>query len=169
MPEGVSSRPDPISGSEGAPPRWLVDEMLGRLARYLRFFGQDTVYARGLEDSRIRELAISEGRILITRDRALALRTDGAILLHTTEIRGQLREVVSARPSVRFELRFDRCPECNGGLDQFAPGTRPTPPHPVNGPTYRCPECDRWFWDGSHTERIRTFVRDALSIPPEVH
>ena len=51
--------------------RLLLDVMLGKLAVYIRTCGYDAAYAgdRGLEaDARIREVAASEGRLLLTRD-----------------------------------------------------------------------------------------------------
>ena len=55
--------------------RLLLDVMLGKLAVYLRMCGYDAAYAgdQGLEaDARIREVAASEARLLLTRDRQLA-------------------------------------------------------------------------------------------------
>ena len=57
--------------------KFLVDAMLGRLARFLRIFGYDTLYANDLEkyygmnpisDKKLLEHALRENRILITRD-----------------------------------------------------------------------------------------------------
>ena len=62
--------------------RLLLDVMLGKLAVYLRTCGYDTAYAgdRGLEaDARIREVAASEGRLLLTRDRQLAAAADDVL------------------------------------------------------------------------------------------
>jgi uncharacterized protein len=150
-------------------PRWLADEMVGRLARYLRFFGHDVEGARGAADADIARRARDTGRTLLTRDRALAARTPGALLLHAHSIGGQLREVRAARPSTSFELRFDRCPECNVPLQPASPPFRlPVRPRyagrPVRPPAeaFRCPSCDQLYWEGSHTARIRTLVKGWL-------
>jgi len=55
-------------------PRFLADEMLGSLARWLRIMGYDTEYARGMSDSDILARSRVEGRIVLTRDRQLAER-----------------------------------------------------------------------------------------------
>ena len=53
-------------------PRFVVDTMLGRLARWLRAMGYDTLYPGQAEDRRLLQLSRAEERILVTRDRMLA-------------------------------------------------------------------------------------------------
>ena len=141
-----------------AEPRWLADEMVGRLARYLRFLGHDTVYVRGLEDDEIARRALREGRTLITRDRRLADRTPGALWLSSPELREQLRAVRASCPSAGYEVRFDRCTVCNGRLARVEAGQLTELPPSVRGsagPVFRCTECGHAYWEGSHTRRIR--------------
>ncbi len=54
-------------------PRFVVDTMLGRLARWLRAMGYDTLYPGQAEDRRLLQIARAEERILLTRDHVLAL------------------------------------------------------------------------------------------------
>jgi uncharacterized protein len=167
----VPSGPEPPAGEpDPARPRWLADEMVGRLARYLRFFGHDVEGAHGAPDADIARRARETGRTLLTRDRALAARTPGALLLHAHSIGGQLREVRAARPEASFEPRFDRCPECNVALQRASPpfqlAVRPrSAGRPLRPPAeaFRCPACDQLYWEGSHTARIRTLVRAWLA------
>jgi hypothetical protein len=143
--------------------------MLGRLARYLRFFGHDTSYLRDREDEEIAEQAIREGRTLLTRDRALAARVPGALCLHSQQIGEQLREVRDAFPSFDYRPTFDRCAECNEALVRWArepgeewPAELPRERVEVGLAVYRCPSCGRRYWDGSHTDRIREKVAEWL-------
>ncbi|MCI4349315.1 MAG: Mut7-C RNAse domain-containing protein [Thermoplasmata archaeon] len=160
-------RTTPEEGADA--PHWLVDAMLGRLARYLRFLGHDTEYARGLEDDEIGLRALREGRALLTRDRELATRTPGAFLLRTVRISEQLAEVRRAFPGFSYQVAFDRCPECNASLVRWG-GTPEQgealgiPPRTLadGRPIFECRACSRRFWDGSHTERIRALVADSL-------
>ncbi|UCH08998.1 MAG: hypothetical protein JSV55_12885, partial [Deltaproteobacteria bacterium] len=46
--------------------RFVADSMLGKLARYLRIMGYDTVYQKTYSDQRLLEL-VGEGRVLLTR------------------------------------------------------------------------------------------------------
>ncbi len=143
-------------------PRWLADEMLGRLARYLRFLGHDTEYARGLSDMEIRDRVRRENRILITRDRALAAVVPGALLLRTPRLDEQLRAVREAFPAFSYDITFDRCGLCNGPLertdlptDSSAPRNLPSDRVRAGLPLYRCVRCHQYFWEGSHTAGIR--------------
>lgn len=142
--------------------RWLADEMVGRLARYLRFLGYDVVYARGLPDRAILELAGAENRTLLTRDALLAKRGGRrAILLRSLEVEGQLREVKRAFPGLRETVSFVRCSTCNGLL---RPADRSTPEPPKGVPAdvwgsqmevHLCTACGQAYWEGSHTREIR--------------
>ncbi len=102
-----------------APPRWLADEMLGRLARYLRFVGCDTAYVRGLPDDQLLRTAELENRVILTRDRALARRSPRIFRIDSTEISEQFRAVRGRWPEVPVEPRFERCTECNGVLGPY--------------------------------------------------
>jgi uncharacterized protein len=145
-----------------AAPRWIVDAMLGRLARYLRFFGHDTVYARESDDDELRDRAREERRRLITRDRRLAERTPRSILLTTVHLSDQLAELRRAVPDAPWEVRFDRCTLCNGALRRWSPS--PEEPWPAGAPPslrdrsaeiFVCERCRHPYWEGSHTARLR--------------
>ena len=55
----------------GAAPRFAADEMLARLARWLRVLGWDTTLQPELPDPELVFLANEQRRILLTRDRNL--------------------------------------------------------------------------------------------------
>jgi hypothetical protein len=151
---------------------WLADAMLGKLARYLRFLGHDTAYARGLSDAETVTLARNEGRILLTRDRSLAAQTGHSLLLRESGLTGQLREVAHAFPEVPFHVTFDRCPECNARLrpwaapsaESFWPPEVPRKLMDAGVPVSECPMCARRYWEGSHASRIRELVAGAISL-----
>ena len=152
--------------------RWLVDEMLGRLARYLRFLGYDTEYVKGIPDEAIAAQAQRERRRLITRDRALAAKTRGSVLLTSVEIGGQVRELLQAYPRLRHTVRFDRCSVCNGPLLRQstvpAGAGRTTPPPRVRAGRanlYACADCKHLYWQGSHTSAIQSRLRGWLEGP----
>lgn len=150
-------------------PRWLVDEMLGRLARYLRFLGYDTVYARGVRDDQILERSREEGRRVITRDHDLSLRSRGSIRLRALDVEDQLRELAQAFPELRRTVSFVRCSLCNGLLVE-ADRSTPSPPKGVPeriwaaaDPVYRCPDCGQAYWEGTHTAEIRRTLETSFA------
>ena len=154
----------PEAGSGGVVrPRFLADEMLGRLARYLRMLGCDTLYARGCDDETIARLSQTEGRILLTRDRELAARAESALRIRAIDLPGQLRELAAAFPSLPRDVAFERCTLCNGLLQPVSPASPPGP-GPEDGvappgvPVFACASCGHRFWEGSHTASVRRNV-----------
>ncbi len=143
--------------------------MLGRLARYLRMVGQDTAYAHGISDAEIIEQARREGRTVLTRDRGLAARAPGTVLLVCTGIADQVRAVHAVAPGAGWTPSFERCTECNGRLAPVPRGERPAGAPDRRGsppPLFRCPECAHLYWEGTHTEDVRRRVRGWLSGVP---
>lgn len=139
--------------------RFLVDAMLGKLARYLRLCGYDAAYSldRGIaSDAALRRIARTEDRTIITRDHDVAAGCDDAILLHETEIEAQLRELQAEG----IELTLDKpayCGRCNGPLARI-PEFDATPadvPDVDEMPVWRCTECGQWFWRGSHWDDVK--------------
>ncbi|MGC8839517.1 MAG: Mut7-C RNAse domain-containing protein, partial [Anaerolineae bacterium] len=81
-----------MSGEED--PTFLLDGMLGRLARWLRILGYDAAFEPDLEDAQLVRRARAEGRILLTRDRDLARRRGVRVLLLEYEcLEGQLQQL----------------------------------------------------------------------------
>jgi hypothetical protein len=56
---------------------FIVDAMLGKLARWLRIIGHDTLYDPSLEDETLISIAKHDGRTVVTRD-AMAVYTSKA-------------------------------------------------------------------------------------------
>jgi uncharacterized protein with PIN domain len=139
-------------------PRFVADAMLGRLARWLRALGYDTLYFRDAPDRRLLVVALAEGRRLLTRDAALARRArEAGLLLRTEDLDAQIREVVRAcGPAPRPAL--SRCLECNGLLVASAPEAvrHRVPPYTLaTQAAFRsCPDCARVFWAGTHVSGI---------------
>lgn len=160
-----------VEGSvPSASPRWLADEMLGRLARYLRFLGHDTEYVRGSEDSEISQRARREGRTLLTRDRRLAASTPGSLLLESPELGEQIRAVHRAYPTAQWTVRFERCSLCNSLLVPWTPPSGGEWPSEVPRDlvekglaVFECPGCGQRYWEGSHTRRIRRQMQDWVA------
>ena len=53
--------------------QFVADAMLGRLAKWLRLLGYDTLYWRG-DDARLVRLVLADNRLLLTRDTRLPPR-----------------------------------------------------------------------------------------------
>jgi uncharacterized protein with PIN domain len=143
--------------------KFLTDRMLGKLTRWLRILGYDTLYSPPFKsDKDIVEEAKKESRILLTRDTKLARNfTVPTLLIESQDIEGQLREVV-----IRFLLDtktflFSRCPLCNEELDKISKLKVKEEKKIPNGvkrsiDEFRyCKRCDKYYWEGNHHQRIK--------------
>ncbi|MCS7261153.1 MAG: Mut7-C RNAse domain-containing protein [Anaerolineae bacterium] len=143
---------------EGASVRFVVDVMLGSLARWLRRLGYDTDYANDRDDRELVRIARAEGRVLLTRDSALATRKGiSTLLIESQALDEQLAQVVRAFPPPH-EVQMPRCAECNAPLQAVSPDEVveqvPSYIYCTRKHFRRCPGCGRVYWPGSHWERI---------------
>ena len=150
-------------------PRFVADVMLGRLARWLRALGYDTLYFRDAPDRRLLAVALGERRRLLTRDAALARRArEAGLLVRAESLDVQLHEVTAAC-GVGGRRPLSRCLECNGLLGSAAPDAVRDRVPPYTFATQRefwiCASCHRVFWAGTHVtgirRRLEPHLRDA--------
>lgn len=142
--------------------RLLADGMLGRLTRWLRLLGYDTIYAPDTDDAELLRRARAEDRVLLTADRALAARPGArTLLIQAQDLPGQLQQV-HAELGPPPGAEFSRCLVCNGRLaqvDKAALAGR-LPPYVLarHHVFFRCPDCGRIYWPGTHVERMRAML-----------
>lgn len=138
--------------------RLLADAMLGRLARWLRILGYDTLYDSRWPDNELVRLSRAEDRVLLTRDTALARRRGVRTLLVTADrVESQLVQVVSEL-GLSVRAAFMRCPVCNEVLEEvprsWAWGYVPPYTFCTQREFRLCPNCDRFYWRGTHWEQM---------------
>ena len=152
-------------------PRFALDVHLGRLARWLRLLGFDTVYRNDFEDRELVNLAVREHRILLTRDRRLLhhKEIDHGYCVRADNPDAQVGEILR-----RFQLEnsvqpFARCGHCNGLLQRVSKEAVEERLEPKTKRYYevfhQCDTCGRVYWEGSHfarlAKRLEGFVRSA--------
>ena len=151
--------------------RFLCDEMLVGLGRWLRIAGYDTVIAdRGRNNRELVEQAHAEDRILLTRDRRLVeirKANDRTIVLESVGIDAWAAELVRRLQLDWNHNPLSRCNVCNVVLEGAPSELRwKLPPRirELSGHVRVCPRCGRLYWEGSHVHRIRRrlegFARD---------
>ena len=133
--------------------------MLGRLAKWLRLLGCDTLYARQETDHQIAARARAEGRVVLTRDQEMAKRKGiRSLLIHSDILEQQLREVAQAF-DLSCQTSGPRCTQCNSRLEMACrDAARPhVPPfvYRTHSQFHYCPQCTRYFWAGSHWKHIQ--------------
>ncbi len=154
-----------LDADRGPAPRFLLDAMLGRLARYLRLLGYDAAYVRGAGDAwLLREAARSE-RTLLTRDRTLAARCarDGVPAFAPDDDAPERQlALVGERFGPPPKGAAPRCLACGAvPLEVDAAAARPFVPRytALTHPRFRaCPCCGTLTWEGSHLARFRERV-----------
>ena len=149
----------------GPAPRFAVDAMLGRLARWLRALGFDTSYQPELADAVLVQRAHEECRVLLTRDRHLLreLRPQRALEIRQDDPLEQLRGVVAALELGGPVAMFSRCMLCNTALSApLAPTELPALDFALPALARRCPTCGRIYWEGSHARRMREALERVL-------
>jgi len=143
-------------------PTFAVDCMLGKLARWLRVLGFDTVYFHNIGDQDLLERARTEGRIVLTRDRALAEGAgEGVVLLVRGEqLDDQLHQVIDELSlSLSRSRVFSRCIECGGPIEPLpaeeARGRVPDHVQATQSSFSSCPNCSKIYWSSTHVRAMR--------------
>jgi uncharacterized protein with PIN domain len=139
-----------------APPRFAVDRMLQRLARWLRLMGAHVLCDEALSGAELLHRARVEGRVILTRDKRLRTASD-VIYIEHQHFRDQLREVFQRYPFDPRRFAFTRCSRCNEVLREVAPEDvmRRVPPfvYAQQRNFSICERCNRIYWGATHPER----------------
>lgn len=145
--------------------RFVLDVHLGKLARYLRLCGFDTLYETGCTDNEIINISSFQKRIILTRDKKLLnnKRVTHGIWIRSQYPGSQLKEVFDRLNLKNRAKPFTRCMGCNTELadvqkeeilDRIPPKTREF------FDVFRiCPACNQIYWEGSHFEKMKEFIK----------
>ena len=152
-------------------PRFAVDKMLGRLARWLRILGYDVAYGPHLSGRTLVAAARDEGRLLVTRDTRLLRGRDlpPHVFVESDHFREQLREIAAAVPLDGAHL-LARCLDCNRALDELA-RERARDRVPVfvweTSPRFlSCAACGHVYWHATHRAHVvRELAALGIAVP----
>jgi uncharacterized protein with PIN domain len=153
--------------------RLLADAMLGKLAKWLRLLGYDTTYDPAWDDATIVRLARAEGRVILTRDRALSERRGvQALLLASDELQQQMAQILQAL-HLPTDRAGSRCSVCNAELEPVARRDvrDRVPPHvwKTQEVFHHCPRCDRIYWRGGHWARMQPVLSKLVETEHSEH
>lgn len=160
-------------GNSAGPGPFMVDAMLGSLARKLRMLGFDAEYdGRGRIGRSSLSALSAEGRVLVTRSRALAERARsagasaivlpqaGAVAGEASADEADLADLARQAGIARFAASPDRsrCAACNGTLARTGGEAAPAgvPPRVAEACSefWRCGRCSKVYWDGTHMRNL---------------
>jgi len=147
---------------------FLLDGMLGSVARWLRICGYDTIYRKNADDEELMEEAFRSSRILVTGDKMLAKRAKKrgieSFYIQGKSIIDRLRRI-GTKYNLNLEASEARCPNCNGELyktdKEEIKNLIPQRSLEAYSNFWRCKSCGSVFWRGSHWENIKHTLETA--------
>ena len=155
--------------------RFLLDGMLGKLARWLRMIGYECTYANNSDDRELLTIAKRDSLVLLTSDAEL-YRTAIARNIESFLVEGRTEPERLASLAERFKLRLSidtaisRCPVCGSLLRETAKENVQSAVPPATFKVYKTfwscsnPKCAKVYWQGSHWKRIEQTLASANKI-----
>jgi uncharacterized protein with PIN domain len=150
--------------------KFVVDGMLGSLARWLRMMGHDVEYSRASDDDTLMAFAKEDHRVLLTRDLELYRRSVAkGVDVFYVEGRSEAERLAALAEKFQIKLDIDlktsKCPKCNVPV-------RPVPKECIADRVetntfshydefWECPRCKKVYWQGAHWPKIRATLEDA--------
>jgi len=143
--------------------RFACDVMLGKLAKYLRILGFDTLYLRNLKALE-RFAAEDDARYFVTRRRR-PVGYDRTIRIGAETVHGQLAEMKSTiRDAIDLHNVLSRCISCNMLLQDVEKESIEHRVPEFVFHTYQsfksCPSCGRVYWQGTHTTHMSRLIAE---------
>jgi uncharacterized protein with PIN domain len=154
-------------------PKFLVDFMLGRLAKWLRIFGYNTAYATDKNSSSIIIKSLKENRILVTRDHRLSRkRAWKLVLINSDHLAGQMKQLMQETGITVSQSRFfTRCTLCNSPIEQVTQKENikelvPEYVYNTQDIFSQCTSCKKIYWRGTHFELL---LKDLAKAGIKLH
>lgn len=152
--------------------KFIVDCMLGKLAKWLKIFGFDALFFSRIEDDELLTIARKDGRILLTKDTGLIQKAKDVktLFLESEEWQDQVQQVLE-----HFDLRdkanpHTRCIDCNVKLKNLpkknAKNLVSTFVFDKADSFALCPNCGRVFWRGTHFKDMEAKIQEILNKRP---
>ena len=151
--------------------KFIVDNNVGKLAKWLRMMGYDTLFFSGRNDSHMIAMARDEDRVILTKDTQIMRRrvvTNGqikAILIQSDDPELQMHQVMDTLNLAPQFRPFTICLECNQPLQKRDKNQVKdlVPPYvfQTQSQYMECSACHRIYWRGTHwqamTEKLKRF------------
>jgi uncharacterized protein with PIN domain len=152
--------------------KFIVDHNVGKLVKWLRMMGYDTLFFTGDDDWQMVITALKEDRVILTRDTGVMKRgvvADGrvtSLLIHSDDSREQIRQVIETLSLDYRTGLFTRCMECNTTLEErtVEQVRDRTPLRVLKTQTEfkECPFCHRIYWKGTHWQAMNEKLANLM-------
>jgi uncharacterized protein len=158
-------------------PKFLTDQNVGKLTKWLRLIGFDTIFFTGENDTQMVNIALAENRIILTRDTHILKRrlvTSGkvkAILIKSDNIKDQIKQLVDELDLSSLVKPFLLCLECNQPLStrtkDEVKGKVPPYVFQTQQEYKECSKCQRIYWKGTHWQAMMKKIRQLDKNSPK--
>jgi uncharacterized protein len=147
---------------------FIVDAMLGKLAKKLRLLGYDSLYSSSIADDEIIQLAKNENRILVTKDVLLSQKAEKQQIM-TIQITSddEIEQFLQINGKTKLGKctvsgSKSRCPLCNGEL-QYTEKNDVSEKVPTGvlenmNDFWTCKDCKKIYWEGTHIKNLQKFT-----------
>ncbi len=149
--------------------KFITDANLGKLAKWLRILGYDTVFYTGYADRNFLRKAESEGRVVLTRRKDMERRqfSGQLVMVQMDQVQEQLREVMDKLHLIPdFDRLFNICLRCNEVLIKVnreeISGLVSDHVFASHTEFHMCPRCKGIFWPGTHMDNARSYLKTHI-------
>ena len=149
-------------------PIFVVDAMLGNLAKKLRILGYDSKYFSSIEDDKLILIAKNEKRIILTKDEQLTKNAEKQnidfVLIRGSDESEQIMQINAKIKLDKFvvDTNNSRCIVCNGSLQPVEKyriiGKIPEGILEREKKFWMCDSCKKIYWEGTHFEKLQEFA-----------
>ena len=150
--------------------KFIADNNVGKLARWLRLIGYDTLLFKQKDDGQMIKIALSESRVILTKDTQFMKRrlvTNGklkTIHIKQDDPKLQVQEVVKTL-NLNYHFKpFSLCLECNRALiardKEEVKNLVPAQVVETQTQYTECPACHSIYWPGTHWQAMVKKLQD---------
>jgi len=146
--------------------RFIADSMLGRLAKWLRVLGFDTLYKPDCKKEDMILRSLREKRVILTRNTRLSKSVGlQVVFLADTEVKNQISQIINElNLKIDKSSIFIRCTICNEiALTVPKEQVKDKVPEYVYNTQKEfriCPACKRIYWAGTHSESVARMLAE---------
>ena len=153
----------------------VADNMLVKLARWLRLGGISVENAPYTVDNKIISFVKRKRALLLTSDKQLARRSRrrgfNVLLINDANLDKQLAYVIKAL-SLKPRIPGMICPICNGKLKKVSKSSvkdlLSKRVYALHNNFYKCGKCGRIYWKGTHWEKIKERYKRVRALEREI-
>ena len=147
---------------------FAADRTLGKLSKWLRILGFDTLYESDVTSQGFYG-HLGQERILLTRIESIRRQccAQKLIFIEANDLIQQLRQVIDELAITRADIQaFSICIQCNYPLidinKETVYGLVPDYIWETHHEFHVCRKCERIYWPGSHLERSMAVIKQLF-------